>query len=82
MQNDLAAFLKEQRRELTLDEDRAQLWRALWLLPGLRPTLEELDIPNPGPDEDRERREIRARPSAICSGRSWWSGPKYSCFLS
>ena len=81
MQNDLAAFLNEQRNEFTLDKDRAQLWRALWLLPGLRPTLEELDIPNPGPDEDRERREIRERPSAICSGR-WWSGPKYSCFLS
>ena len=60
MQNDLAAFLKEQRRELTLKKDRAQLWRALWLLPGLRPTLEELDIPNPGPDEDRERREKHA----------------------
>ena len=63
LQNDLAAFLKEQRRELTLKKDRAQLWRALWLLPGLRPTLEELDIPNPGPDEDRERREfVRDRP--------------------
>ena len=39
---------------------RAQLWRALWLLPGLRPTLEELDIPNPGADEDEERREKHA----------------------
>ena len=29
MQNDLAAFLKEQRNEFTLDKDRAQLWRAL-----------------------------------------------------
>jgi hypothetical protein len=56
MQNALGAFLKEQRREFSDREDREQLWRALWLLPGLRPALKELDIPDPGPEMDEDRR--------------------------
>ena len=36
--------------------DREQFLRALWLNPGLHPTLVELGIDNPGQDSDPKRR--------------------------
>ena len=56
LQNDFAAFLKQQRSEFKDDEDRKQFLRALWLNPGLHPTLVELGIDNPGRDSDAKRR--------------------------
>ena len=56
LQNDFAAFLKQQRTEFNDDEDREQFLRALWLNPGLHPTLVELGIDNPGRDSNAERR--------------------------
>ena len=56
LQNDFAAFLKQQRTEFKDDEDRNQFLRALWLNPGLHPTLVELGIEHPGRDSDLKRR--------------------------
>jgi len=56
LQNDFAAFLKQQRTEFSDEQDREQFLRALWLNPGLHPTLEELRIENPGPELDKERK--------------------------
>jgi hypothetical protein len=48
LQNEFAAFLKQQRTEFKDKQDREQFLRALWLNPGLHPTLEELGIDNQG----------------------------------
>jgi len=56
LQNEFAAFLKQQRTEFSDEQDREQFVRALWLNPGLHPTLEELGIDNPGQEPDTKRR--------------------------
>ena len=56
LQNEFAAFLKQQRTEFSDEQDRKQFVRALWLNPGLHPTLEELGIDNPGQEPDPKRR--------------------------
>jgi ubiquitin len=56
LQNEFAAFLKQQRTEFSDEQDREQFVRALWLNPGLHPTLQELDIDNPGQEPDLKRR--------------------------
>jgi ubiquitin/hemin uptake protein HemP len=56
LQNEFAAFLKQQRTEFSDEQDREQFVRALWLNPGLHPTLQELGIDNPGQEPDLKRR--------------------------
>jgi hypothetical protein len=56
LQNAYAAFLKEQRTEVSDEEDSAQFRWVLWLLPELHAALQELGIENPGPELDEERR--------------------------
>ena len=66
LQNDFAAFLKQQRTEFSYEQDHEQFLRALWLNPGLHPTLEELGIDNPG--QESVRAGIRSEAAAQARG--------------